>query len=45
MPATRPLYSVLQRHYPDPRNVPIEELFQWIGHADKLSDSPSYCPR
>jgi hypothetical protein len=39
MPTPRPLYSVLQRNYPDPRNVPIEELFQWIGHADKLNDA------
>lgn len=31
-------YALLHRHYPDSLNVPAEELFRWIGHADKLQD-------
>jgi hypothetical protein len=33
-----PSYSLLRRHMPDPMSVPAEELWRWIGHADKLRD-------
>jgi hypothetical protein len=35
----KPPYALLHKHYPDPVSVPAEELFRWIGHADKLHDT------
>ena len=35
---SRPPYALLHKHYPDSLSVPAEELFPWIGHADKLKD-------
>jgi hypothetical protein len=39
MRVSPPSYALLRMHFPDPYNVPAEELWQWIGHADNVLDS------
>lgn len=34
-----PPYALLRMHFPDPFNVPAEELWRWIGHTEKVLDS------
>jgi hypothetical protein len=34
-----PPYVLLRMNYPDPFNVPPEELWRWIGHSEKILDS------
>ena len=34
----RPPYSVLRAYYPDPYNVPAEELWQSVGHPEHVSN-------
>jgi hypothetical protein len=31
-----PPYALLRLHFPDPFNVPAEELWRWIGHSEKI---------
>jgi hypothetical protein len=39
MRVSPPPYALLRVHFPDPFNVPPEELWRWIGHSDKILDS------
>lgn len=34
----RPSYAALRAHYPDPYNVPAEELWRWIGYPEHVRD-------
>jgi hypothetical protein len=38
MSVTPPPYALLRAYYPDPFNVPAEELWRWIGYPDKIFD-------
>lgn len=35
-----PSYALLRMHFPDPFNVPPEELWRWIGHSEKILAPP-----
>jgi len=39
LPMKPPPYALLRMHYPDPFNIPAEELWQWTGHSEKILDS------
>lgn len=35
---SKPPYMLLRRHFPDPRSVPAEELWRWIGYPHNAND-------